>query len=168
MNVLPVDSPLRSNPVLWFVWLLLGGTVIAGLATLAIALHGADRPLPESFHWEGPHLDRDFALMRAAATAGTVVNFTHAEGECRATVTAAPNDAPALSVLFAHGSDAGLDRMVYLQRVAPGDYRAACPPIPAGRWRIALEDSAGTWAIREQLDGNVEQLMLRARNPEGP
>ena len=168
MSVLPVDSPLRSNPVLWFVWVLLGGTVIAGLATLAIALHGADRALPETFHWEGPHLDRDFALMRNAAAHGTVVSFTRLQGECRARVTSAPNEAPALSVLFAHGSDAGLDRMVYLQRVAPGDYRAACPAIPPGRWRVALEDSAGAWAIREQLDGNVEQLSLRARNPEGP
>ena len=168
MNDVSVDSPLRSNPVLWFVWLLLGGTVIAGLATLAIALHGADRPLPEAFHWEGPHLDRDFERVRNAATHGVVVSFTTVQGECRASVASAPNDPPALSVLFAHGSDAGLDRMVYLHRVAPGDYRAACPPIPAGRWRLALEDSTGTWALREQLDGSVEQLTLRARNPEGP
>lgn len=168
MNFPPVDSPLRSNPVLWFVWVLLGGTVVAGLATVAIAMKSADHPLPATFHWEGEHLDRDFALARNAASHGTVVSFTSGQGECRARVTASPNDPPALSVLFAHGNDAGLDRMVYLQRVAPGEYRAACAPIPAGRWRVALEDSAGVWAIREQLDGGVERLTLRARNPEGP
>src|SRR3954468_24987337 len=110
MGILPVDSPLRANPVLWFVWALLGGTVIAGLTTLGIALRSADRPLPETFHSEGARLDRDFALARNAASHGTVVSFTSAAGECRAQVNSAPNDAPALSLLFAHGSDAGLDR----------------------------------------------------------
>ena len=38
MSSAPVDHPLRANPVLWFVWALLGGTVIAGLTTLGIAL----------------------------------------------------------------------------------------------------------------------------------
>ena len=168
MSTAPVDSPLRANPVLWFVLLLLGGTVIAGLTTLAIALRSADRPLPETFHWEGAHLDRDFALARNAATHGTVVEFTRTAGECRARVHSAPNDAPALNLLFAHGSDAGLDRALYLQRVAPGEYRAACMPIPPGRWRVALEDSAGVWAIRDELDGDATGLTLRARNPEGP
>jgi len=167
MSTAPVDNPLRANPVLWFVWALLGGTVIAGLATLGIALRSADHPLPESFHSEGPHLDRDFTLARNAAAHGTVVSFTSAAGECRAQVSSAPNDAPALNLLFAHGSDAGLDRVLYLQRVAPGDYRGACAPIPSGRWRVALEDSAGAWGIREELDGDVGQLTLRARNPEG-
>jgi hypothetical protein len=159
---------MRANPVLWFVWVLLGGTVIAGLSTLAIALRSADRPLPETFHWEGPHLDRDFALARNAATHGTVVSFSSVGGECRAVVSSAPNDAPALNLLFAHGSDASLDRALYLKRIAPGDYRAACAALPAGRWRVALEDSAGQWAIREELDGDAAQLTLRARNPEGP
>ena len=168
MSSAPVDHPLRANPVLWFVWALLGGTVIAGLTTLGIALRSADHPLPETFHWEGPHLDRDFALARNAAAHGTVVSFSSTQGECRARVSSAPNDAPALNLLFAHGSDAGLDRALYLQRVSPGEYRAACAPIPAGRWRVALEDSAGQWGIREELDGSVDALTLRARSPEGP
>ena len=46
-------------------WVLLGAAVIASLATLAIALRDADRPLPAAYHWEGEHLDRDFALARA-------------------------------------------------------------------------------------------------------
>ena len=77
-------------------------------------------------------------------------------------------DSERLNLLFAHGSDAGLDRALYLQRVSPGEYRAACAPIPAGRWRVALEDSAGQWGIREELDGSVDALTLRPRSPEGP
>ena len=37
----------------------------------------------------------------------------------------------------------GLDRVLLLPRVAPGEYRGACAPLPRGRWRVALEDAAG-------------------------
>ena len=34
-----------------------GAAVVAGLATLAIALRYGDPPLPADYHWEGKHLD---------------------------------------------------------------------------------------------------------------
>ena len=70
---------MRANPVLWFVWALLGATVIAGLTTLAIALREADRELPASYHWEGELLDRDFARMRTAASHGIEAHLAYAE-----------------------------------------------------------------------------------------
>jgi hypothetical protein len=169
MESATVDSPLRRNPVFWIVWLIPAATVVAGLSTLAVALRSADRPLPEAYHWEGEHLDRDFALARNAAIHGIQVTLTAnaADGICTASVRAAPLDAPALTLLFANGADAGLDRVVLLKRVAAGEYRGPCAPIPPGRWRVALEDSAGQWSIRTQLVGSVHQLTLRARRPEG-
>jgi hypothetical protein len=40
-------------------------------------------------------------------------------------------------------------------------------PLPAGRWRVALEDAAGAWAIRTQFDGSQPMLLLRAHAPDG-
>ena len=78
-----------------------------------------------------------------------------AAGECRATVRAAPDAAPTLTLLFANSADAGLDRVVLLRRVAAGEYRGTCQAIPAGHWRVALEDAgaverphAGGWQCR--------------------
>ena len=172
MNPAEVDSPppqgqYRSNPVFWIMWLLPAAAVVAGLATLVIALRNADRALPTSYHWEGEHLDRDFELARNAAAHGTQVEFRIVDGECIATLRSAPGDPAALTMLFANGADAGLDRVLMLRRVAPGEYRGACPPIPAGHWRVALEDDARTWSIRTQAVGGVERLALRARNPDG-
>jgi uncharacterized protein len=161
------DHPLRANPVLWFVCALLGATVIAGLTTLAIAISQADRELPANYHWEGESLDRDFALMRTAAAHGVEVSFTAAPGQCSAQLKSAPGDAAALNLLFVNASDASLDQAVRLERVAPGVYRGTCRALPDGRWRIALEDDAGQWAIRAQHQGPVHNLRLRARNPEG-
>ena len=167
MNTATVDSPLRRNPVFWLMIAIPGITVIAGLSTLGIALRHADPPLPAAYHWEGEHLDQDFAQQRLAAAHGTQVLLTTpaADGVCAARVTAAPDDAATLTLLFTSASDPGLDRVVLLQRVGAGDYRGACAPIPAGRWRVALE--AGQWSIRTQLVGSVDQLMLRARDPGG-
>jgi hypothetical protein len=161
------DKPWRANPVFWLMWLLPASAVIGGLVTLAIAVRDADRALPAGYHWEGERLDRDFALARNAAAHGITVEFTLVAGECIARVRAAPRDARVLNLLFASGVDPGLDRVVLLQRAAPGEYRSACQPLPAGRWRIALEDDAREWAIRTQVAGSVERLTLRARNPDG-
>ena len=166
-----VDSPapasqFRSNPVFWIMWLLPAAAVVAGLATLAIALRHADPALPAAYHWEGEHLDQDFAQQRLAASHGIEVDLDTTGGECSATLRHAPDDPAALNLMFTHSSDAGLDRVVLLRRTRAGQYRGACAPLPAGRWRLALEDAAGAWAIRAQFDGSQEQLVLRARAPE--
>jgi hypothetical protein len=162
-----VDSPLRRNPVFWIMCLLPASAVVAGLTTLGIALRHADPPLPEAYHWEGEHLDRDFAQQHNAAVHGIQVVLTTnaADGQCAASVRAAPDDAAALSLLFSNGADPGLDRVVLLKRVAPGEYRGSCAPIAPGRWRVALQ--ADQWSIRTQVVGRVDHLDLRARDPAG-
>lgn len=158
-------SPYRANPVFWLMILLPASAVVGGLVTLGIALRHADPTLPAGYHWEGERLDRDFELARNAAAHGTQVDFTNTSGECVAAVRSAPGDANSLTVLFANGADTGLDRVLLLRRVAPGDFRAACAPLPPGRWRVSV-DAAG-WSIRAQVVGAVDRLALRARDPDG-
>jgi hypothetical protein len=55
-----------------------------------------------------------------------------------------------------------------LRRMSEGEYGAPCAPIPAGRWRVSLEDAEGKWSIRTQISGTPGHLQLRALNPEGP
>jgi hypothetical protein len=153
----------RANPVFWLMLLLPASAVVGGIATLFIALRGADAPLPAGYHWEGEHLDRDFERARNAAAHGIEVDITIAAGECVAAVRSTPADAPSLTVLFSNGADPGLDRVVLLNRVAAGEYRGVCAPLPAGRWRVSLQDGAATWAIRAQVAGAVDRLTLRAR-----
>jgi hypothetical protein len=155
--------------VFWIMWLIPAITVVAGLTTLAIALKRGDPPLPAEYHWEGEHLDHDFALARNAAAHGIEVKFTSSaqQGTCSATVRNAPQDSAALTFLFANAADANLDRVVRLPRVAPGQYRGACAPLPPGRWRLSLDDAEGQWSIRTQLAGNIEYFDIRARNPDG-
>jgi uncharacterized protein len=158
---------LRANPVFWLMWALPGSAVVAGLTTLGIALHDADRPLPEAYHWEGERLDADFARQRAAATLGVRVTFEVADGRCAAHLSGSGGDPAALDVLLTHGSDAGLDRALKLPRIAAGQYAAECAPAPAGRWRISIEDPSGAWTLRASVDGSPTRIDLRAHDPAG-
>lgn len=172
MDSANVDSPAspgqyRSNPVFWIMWLLPASAVLGGLVTLGIALRGADRALPPGYHWEGEHLDQDFARQRLAASHDIEVVLEWRDaGECTATLRHAPDDPATLSLMFTHSSDAGLDRVVLLRRAQAGVYGGACAPLPPGRWRVALE--SGAWALRAQVSGQRTQLALRARDPDGP
>jgi hypothetical protein len=156
---------LRDNPVFWLMWALPGAAVLGGFATLAIAMHGADRALPEAYHWEGDRLDADFARQRAAARLGVRVTFAAAEGRCVAHVANA--DPAALDVLLTHGVDASLDRVLKLPRVAPGEYAADCAPPPPGRWRISVDEPSGAWSVRDAVDGELARIALRTRDPGG-
>lgn len=162
-----MNESLRANPVFWLMWALPGAAVLAGFTTLAIALHGADRPLPEAYHWEGARLDADFARQRAALTRGIRVTFEAADGRCTAHLAGSAGDPPALDVLLTHGSDAGLDRALKLPQVAPGEYAGDCTPLPAGKWRVSVEDPSGAWSLRASIDGSPARIDLRARNPAG-
>ena len=156
-----------TNPVYWLMWLLPGSAVVAGLSTLFIALQDADRPLPESYHWEGARLDADFARARTAAALGIEIEFASRGGQCSVFVRNVPGDPAALNVLLTNGSDADFDRRLRLVRVAPAEYRAPCASIPAGRWRVAIDDNSGQWSVRAVASGALESLSARARSPDG-
>ena len=71
LKVSPVDGAWHRNPVFVLIWALPAAAVIAGVATLLIALEDADRALPASYHWEGARLDEDFERARRAALGST-------------------------------------------------------------------------------------------------
>lgn len=154
----------RSNPVFWLMWLLPGATVCAGFATLAIAMHGADRALPEAYHWEGERLDQDFARQRRAAQLGVEVTLQVANGECVATLRGGAGEPAVLDLLLTHGSDAGLDQHIRLKREANASYRGVCNVAPA-RWRIAIDEPSAGWSLRAQHMGGLAHVTLRARDP---
>jgi uncharacterized protein len=168
MNTATAGTDTRFNPVFWLMWLLPASAVLAGFATLAIALRGADRALPAEYHWEGERLDADFVRARGAAGLGVEITFTIEAGQCRALARNLPLEPAALNLLLTHGLDAGLDRRVRLTRFAANDYRASCAPLDAGKWRVALDDDSARWALRGAIDGELTGLVLRARNPDGP
>ncbi len=156
---------MKFNPVFWIMWLLPGATVVAGLSTLAIALDGADRPLPATYHWEGERLDADFARARHAAERGIAVSFSVRRGECVAAVRNAPADSDVLDLELANGAETALDRRLELRRTLAGDFRATCAALPSGSWWISLRDPGSDWSVRGRIAGELVDIELHARDP---
>src|ERR1041384_4410182 len=159
------NKSFRENPVFWLMSLLPGAAVATNFATLAIALSDADRALPASYHWEGEGLDRDFARASRAAALGLRGSLELRDGEC--VLKLARVDSQRLRLLLTHSNDAGLDRQVLLKRAAGDDYRAPCADAAPGRWRLALEDEAGGWSLRQRVNGSLTHVELVARDPGG-
>lgn len=159
------EKSFRKNPVFWLMFLLPGAAVAASFATLAIALSDADRALPAGYHWEGERLDQDFERARRAAALGVRGTLELRGGECVLTLAAV--DSPNLRLLLTHSNDASLDRQVMLKRTPAHDYRSACEDLAPGRWRLALEDDAAGWSLRQRITGSLEHIELAARSPEG-
>lgn len=155
----------RANPVFWLMWALPGAAVLGGFATLAIAMHAADRQLPEAYHWEGERLEADFERQRAAAKLGVHAVLEATGGRCVVRLDTAGTPPADLDLLLTHGSDAGLDRVIKLPRTASGEYAAPCAPPPAGKWRISVDAPVGAWTLREAADGDLARVELRARDP---
>jgi hypothetical protein len=53
----------------------------------------------------------------------------------------------ALFVHLAHATRAGHDLRLRLPQTASGTYEAELPALPAGRWRVVIEDPRATWRI---------------------
>ena len=161
-----MNAAIKRNPVFWLMWLLPGSAVLGGFATLAIAMQQADRALPSIYHWEGELLDADFERARTAARLGLEADLQFTGNTCELVLRGA--DASELRLMLTNGIDVHQDRLLTLSRGTDGVYRATCAPLAAGKWRLALQDPAGTWAVRAELEAVVPRVELRARAPEGP
>jgi len=118
--------------------------VVAGLATLWIAVRSADGLVAEDYYKQGLAINRVIALEERARALGIKAQVRMSEGRIRVRLAGAAPEA--LFVLLAHRTRAGYDQRLRLARVA-GDYEAQMTPLAPGGWRVSIEDPQGTWRI---------------------
>lgn len=142
--------------------------ITASVGTAAVAFLHGDPTLPDEYHWEGLKLDHDFADSQRAykldVKAG--VQVLPADGVCRVTLQLDGARPDAVDLTFTHGTRPDLDRHVHLQR--RGDvYEAPCGPMPDGHWHLELQDAAGSWSVREDVAGALQNVDIVARAQTG-
>jgi uncharacterized protein len=118
--------------------------VLAGIATVWIAVQSADGLVAEDYYQQGLAINRVIAREQRARELGISARVQMGEGRIRVRLAGA---APAaLFVHLAHRTRAGYDQRLRLERAGEA-YEAQMAPLAPGGWRVWIEDPRGSWRI---------------------
>ena len=129
-------------------WLLISGpaaVLLAGAVTTWIAFASADGLVAEDYYRQGLGINKRLGREDAARALGVSADVSFQGDLLR--VELRGQSPPALFVHLAHATRAGYDLRLRLAPVSPGVYATELPALPAGRWRVGIEDPQGAWRI---------------------
>lgn len=134
-------------------------------AAITAFVHG-DPTLPDEYHWEGLKLDHDFADAERAAglnvRAAVALPTNMARATCRVSLQLNGPVPRAVVLTLIHSTQPDLDRTMKLT-TRGGAYEAPCGPVPAAHWHVQLADEAGTWSVRQDVSGALDNVTITAR-----
>jgi hypothetical protein len=132
-------------------WILMSGpaaVIVAGAATIWIAVSSADGVVADDYYKRGLAINQVLGREENARRLGVQAQIEAVQGRLRVTLAGAAPEA--LFAQLAHATRAGHDVRLRLAPVAAGVYEAELPPLPAGRWRVALEDPRREWRVVQE------------------
>ncbi len=133
-------------------WILMSGpaiVIVAGVITTWIAFATADGLVADDYYKRGLGINAVLKREEAAAKLGIDARIERAGGQVSVQLRGA--EPPVLFLNLAHATRAGNDVRLRLERAADGGYRAALPPLAAGRWRAVIDDPRGEWRLVREL-----------------
>lgn len=140
-----MNTPWYREP--WPCLLMTGpaAVLVAGAATTWIAFASADGLVAEDYYKQGLAINKRLAREEAAKRAGVSAQVEFEPGTIRVLLKGETPDA--LFVHLAHATRAGHDLRLRLAQTGSGTYEAELPALPAGRWRVVIDDARGAWRI---------------------
>jgi hypothetical protein len=156
------------------VWLLIAlplAAVVAGFATLWLAVKSDDGLVVDDYYRRGQEINLDLKRDRAAAARGLKAQmlFDSARREARIELNLPVKQLPAqLEMQLLHATRPGHDRQMLLGRAPDGSYRTALLGLSPGRYYVQL--AAEDWRLLGSLnvpgDARIEILpVVRAQTP---
>jgi len=135
-------------------WILMAGpgvVIVAGVVTFWLAVTSMDGLVADDYYKKGLSINQELARDRAAVERGISASVEVRGGVLRVSLRSHGGLPAALFARLLHATRAGHDQQLRLAAVAPGVYQAALPELPAGRWRLVLEDPRGEWRMTPTL-----------------
>ena len=132
-------------------WILMSGpaaVIVAGTATMWIAFTSADGLVVDDYYKRGLAINQVLGREENARRLGVQATIAAVQGRLQVTLSGAAPEA--LFAQLAHATRAGHDVRLRLTPVAPGVYAAELPSLPAGRWRVVLEDPRREWRVVQE------------------
>jgi hypothetical protein len=149
------STPWYREPWPWILIALPACAVLAGIATLMIAMSNQDGLVVEDYYKQGLTINRRLEREQRAAALGLQAQVT-VQGHA-AIVRLVGNASPSgIIVSFLHPTRTGFDREVPARRLADGSYLAAVPELGAGRRIVQIEDLERSWRLTGEWTGERE------------
>jgi len=136
-------------------WILMAGpaaVIVAGAITTWLAVTSFDGLVADDYYKRGLAINQELRRDQAGLDRGITAAVEGREGILRVRLQARGALPDVVFVRLVHATRAGHDQRLRLARAAPGVYEAGLPALPAGHWRVVIEDPLGEWRIvREGL-----------------
>ena len=140
-------APWYREPWPWILIALPLSAVIAGIATLVIAIAHPDELVAEDYYKQGLAINRILERESRAAALGLSAQAMISDARIRIGLTGHTDFPESIVVRFIHPTRASEDRRIVLQTIANGWYEGEIPGIASGRWRVQAEDDQGIWRL---------------------
>lgn len=153
-------SPIISEPWYrqfwpWFLILLPGSVVVAGLAMVYIAFKHADSTVNDHYYRDGLAINQVLSQDRAASAqqVRARLNWDYLTGELLVDLSTTGVYPRQLQLLMLHPTDQQRDRTVLLEAIAAGRYRADLETQPQHRYYLRLLPlPEQTWRLNGEID----------------
>ena len=160
-------APWYREPWPWILFGLPGSVVIAGIATLVIAINNEDGLVAEDYYKQGLAINRVLERESRAAEMGLTARMMISGQNIRIHFENDGAFADSVTVRFVHPTRAGEDRDIVLTAIAPGWYEGTMPALAEGRWRVQIEDAESTWRLTGNWMTNQQSLSLSGADLSG-
>lgn len=124
----------------WFIVVLLGSSVAAGIATVVIAFRNADALVQDDYYREGIAINRRLSGEHAAQRLG-IAGALQIDGQLYGVALDGAAPDAALTLELSHATLAERDVVVSLEPVGGGRYAGRARALPAGRYYATLRPS---------------------------
>jgi hypothetical protein len=144
----PPLKPWYREPWPWFLISLPASAVIAGVATVWIAVQSADGLVVGDYYKAGLAINQTLARDDAARALALAATLNNAQGALTLTLTGRLRVYPQqLTLQLSHPTHQGMDQSLTFSHLGSGHYRAARPAMPDGKWNAQLTDSTSAWRL---------------------
>jgi uncharacterized protein len=149
-------------------WLLMAGpavVVVAGFATLYLAVASEDGLVVDDYYRQGLAINATLAREERARSLGlnaTLVLSPHRNG-VQVSLEGVSGLPSRLRLRLVHPTRAGQDQSVTLVFGPAATYAAALRPVEPGTWHVVVEDEVAGWRLAGTLLAGQDRMELRPR-----
>jgi uncharacterized protein len=153
-TAIPTRSPARRwyrEPWPWIIMIAPAVAVLSGALMLWLAITSYDGLVSDDYYKEGLAINQMLRRDQRASELGYQAHASLSDDGTliRVRVVGAAGAAlpETLQLRFAHPTRAGHDQIALLYARSTELYEANMAPLREGRWRVSIEDAAGSWRL---------------------